>query len=196
MWDLLPKRPGMTTHAIQKWTVASVGAGINLTGIQALAWLHAKTGVKATLAWLVEAEVHARDAWSALAPELGHSAPIFLRAEDPGLARRELRVALELLTLRCSSYSKDNPTGKNLEPSLGELRLTLESVAVRRPAALIFENADGLWSQMEGGTRRRVETLLGGLGSYEWISFRVDPCKNLGIPLSRARVFYVGVRSA
>ena len=67
----------------------------------------------------------------------------------------------------------------------------MESVMVRRPRIIIYENTAGLWEKEEA--RDRVEMLLQQGSAYVWESMRISPRRHCGVGVERDRVFYVGI---
>lgn len=118
----------------------------------------------------------------------------FCRAEAPELADPAWRADIEVITLRCAPFSMANryyPRGR--AAALAELQAVMEGVRARGPELVIYENTRGLWRERD--TRLQVEAILRTTGAdYEWESSVVDPARHLGVPVQRARVFYVGVR--
>jgi hypothetical protein len=71
---------------------------------------------------------------------------------------------------------------------------SVDGTVVRRPRVVIYENSKGLWRQMGGDTRERVESLLMDCMAYEWEAMAVSPHLHCGVGARRPRVFYIGVR--
>ena len=168
-------------------TVATLGAGMNLTGMQ----LVREVGGSARLAWMAEACPIAQPAGEAFARGLGHQPQVFGRAEHPDLATRQMRVWAEIITLRCAPWSPASAAyyPRGVEAALTELERVLRGVAARNPQLVIYENTDGLWQHPQD--RARVEGLLQDLVGYEWEAALVR-----AVGSERTRVFYMGVWAA
>lgn len=161
--------------------IGAVGAGLNLTALQVAQEMSMR------VAWMMEGCPIAGPAGERLAKELGHDVQLLGEATDSMYAAKSMRVALEVLTLRCAPFVH----GDGTEAALRELRAVLEATAVRRPRAIIYENTAGLWEKAE--MRDRVEMLLQRCEAYRWESMRVSPHKHCGVGVVRERVFYVGI---
>ena len=162
-------------------TVGATGSGLNLTALQ----LARVMGLQ--VRWMADGCPIAGPAGLRLTQDLGHSPEKWGEATSPLYASRKFRVAVEVVTLRCAPFVH----GEGIEAALRELRFVMESVLVRRPRVVVYENTSGLWEKDEA--RRRVEMLLQRGETYRWESIRVSPAKHCGVGMERDRVFYVGI---
>lgn len=169
--------------------LAALGAGVGFTWVQALQ----VAAPGSSLAWMAEAgEVEARTG-QAVAARKGQAPLMFTRAEDAGLANRRLRVDGELWTLRCSPFSAAAAaSGRGREAALRELHQVATQASARGSKWYVVETTAGLWRSRE--LRSRYEAILQSMSGVEWEALHTSPHVHAGAPVSRWRVFYIGVR--
>ena len=162
-------------------TVGATGAGLNLTTLQLSRIMDLR------VKWMADGCPIAGPAGFQLTRDLGHDPDMWGEATNPCYASKKFRVAMEVITLRCAPFVH----GEGVEAALRELRFVMESVMVRRPRIIIYENTAGLWEKEEA--RDRVEMLLQQGSAYVWESMRISPRRHCGVGVERDRVFYVGI---
>jgi hypothetical protein len=183
--ERLNERSGGRLRKQPEPTVGCIGAGTNLTGLQALRWL----GATSSYLFTAEACPIAGPAGDAFAAACGHSPRRFERAECDALQSPRWHSSLELITLRCAPYSLANASyPKGVEAALAELFAVICGLAARRPLFVVFETTAGVWKRP--GLRMRVEAIL-RTASYEWEASRCSPLTQGGV-CERDRIFYTG----
>ena len=175
-------------------SVGAIGAGLNLSSLQALRWL----GKDAVLAWIAEACPIAAPAGMAFASFYGFSPSQFSRAECAALASADYHTTLEIITLRCAPFSSANPIfPEGVEATLNELAAVLRGLSHRQPLFVIYENTAGLARHLP--TLLRVEHLLQTLATgsgpyYKWNVVVTSPANLSHRGQRRKRLFFVARR--
>jgi hypothetical protein len=166
---------------------AQIGAGMGCLGA---AMFEACKQGRPSYLWYAEGNDAAAAAHAAFWEHTGQRPTRFRHAERTDEAKR---ADVELITLRCAPFSQANPRSKGANGAIRELRAVVDASASRGPAAVIYENAHGLWQKER--LRALVEDALAGYGSgYKWVAFVTSPHLHGGGTMRRSRVIYVGVR--
>jgi len=71
---------------------------------------------------------------------------------------------------------------------LADIDASLGYVRRQKPRAVILENVATAW--VVAG----VTDLVGRIKGYQWRTARLDPRESMGLPVSRVRQYWVGVR--
>ena len=179
-------------------SVATACGGLNLCGLQTLAWWRARYGSSmrpARLAWVAEACPIARRAGMALARALGQTPAYPWRAESAALHTTAWSATVEWDTPRCSPYSTANayfPVG--VDAALAELCAVVTGTAARRPRVFILETCGGMWKRPPWLRRRYERTVAQALSEqYHIVSVLISPSLHCAAHQDRERVFYLGV---
>ena len=169
-------------------TLAMLGAGVGFSWVQALQEL----GEGSCLSWVAEAEGVTAAAGRVAARWMGQSPEEHARAEDVALADMRWRVDGEIWTLRCAPFSQaasGAPTG--VEEGLQELLAVATVAESRRSTFYVVETTAGLWRHRD--IRLRYEGVLRAM-DVQWEAIHTSPHRHAGVPVTRERIFYVGVR--
>ena len=181
-------RLGRTASA----TIGAVGAGFGLSALQAARWL----GAGAQLAWMAEACPIAQPAGRAMVEYYGHRPQYFARAEEAAMANPALRTTLEIITLRCSPFSRADPHyPQGVDAAIGELLVVMERCAARLPSFIVYENTAGV-AEDPSILRRLENALRVHLPNYVWGAIVTSPAQHADSGQGRWRVFFLAYHSA
>jgi hypothetical protein len=182
------QRMGGALSQAAEVTVGLDGAGLGVTGLQAIKWLHGK----GRIVWAAECDAQTSEAGRDLMQSCGQQPRMHKRAEEAGLRGAKNHTDTELSTLDCSPYSNANmrfPAG--VEAALQELEAVISGAKTRRPKVLVCETTSGLWRHKE--LTRRYEYILSKSGLWDWEAILTSPHVHGGRRVRRWRVYYVGV---
>ena len=171
-------------------TVASIGAGVGLTGFQIAQC------IRGTVTVMVDNWEVARKAGSHLARQLQgtHQPTQFSAADGMEFARDGQRCLIDAVTMQCAPFSQAGKDDFNERMgAVEDLRATMGAVARRRPMGILVENTSGLLGLPEW--RARVEGVLNSLVSYQWEMMVTSPHSHAGVGVKRKRVYYYAWRA-
>jgi hypothetical protein len=168
-------------------TFATLGAGVSIMG----ATLVHEYREEATLSysWFAESVDRVAAAHEAMWAVKGMAPTRFRRAESDEITEH---ADIELVSLRCAPFSSANRTaGRGRWAALRELVEVMRNLRRRRPLGVIMENTAGVWRLP--GWRALVEAVIDRGSLYQWEALFTSPKLHSNAPMSRARVFYIGV---
>ena len=175
----------------QNLTFALMGSG---AGLWALPIVEAVPSARYVA--FAEAHPRARAAHDALWSSLGQAPTWFRWAHDHPALLAFPAVDILLVSLPCAPFSSCNrqyPAG--VEAALLDLASAMRVACRSQSRAVIIEQTASLRLRSRDRARHAFEAILQAATPFSWRMVFVCPSLHLGQPISRPRVFYIGVRA-